>query len=78
MGCEISEMMFMGSMTGTGSAKPFSQPAKPLARMPHPQHSTLVITAQVAVVDKSAVAERRIPVMPIRVPPSEDRNSAPM
>ena len=38
----------------------------------------LVISAQVTVVERSAVAERKMPVMPMSVPSSDERNSAPM
>jgi len=65
-------------MTATGSVKPFSQPRKPFCLMEHPQQITLVISAQVTVVERSAVAERRMPVMPMSVPNSDDRNSAPI
>ena len=46
--------------------------------MEQPQQITLVISAQVTVVERSAVAERRMPVMPMSVPNSDDRNSAPI
>ena len=77
-GWEISEMIFIGVITATGSVKPLSHPQNPLALMETDQHRTLVITAQVTVVDRSAVAERRMPVMPMSVPPKEERNSAPI
>jgi len=65
-------------MTTMGSVKPLSQPPTPLRLMEQPQHRKLVISAQVKVVDKSAVDERKIPVMPIKEPQIELRNSAPM
>ena len=68
----------MGVMTTTGSVKPFSQPRKPFCLMEQPQQMKLVISAQVTVVERSAVAERKMPVMPMSVPNSDERNSAPM
>ena len=46
--------------------------------MEQPQQRKLVISAHVTVVDKSAVAERKMPVIPIKEPHIELRNSAPM
>ena len=43
-----------------------------------PQQIKLVISAQVTVVDRSAVDERKMPVMPMNEPQMELRNSAPM
>ena len=65
-------------MTTIGSVKPFSQPPTPLRLMEQPQQIKLVISAQVTVVDKSAVDERKMPVMPMNEPQMELRNSAPM
>ena len=65
-------------MTTIGSVKPFSQPPTPLRLMEQPQHRKLVISAQVNVVDRSAVDERKMPVMPMNEPQMELRNSAPM
>ena len=46
-------------MTTIGSVKPFSQPPTPLRLMEQPQQIKLVINAQVTVVDRSAVDERK-------------------
>ena len=46
--------------------------------MEQPQQIKLVISAQVTVVDRSAVDERKMPVMPMNEPQMELRNSAPM
>ena len=65
MGWAISEMMFMGVMTTTGSVNPLSQPRKPLRLMLWYQMMTLVITPQVSGTLRSAVEDRRIPVRPM-------------
>ena len=68
----------MGVMTTTGSVKPFSQPRKPLRLMELYQMMTLVITAQVSGTLRSAVAERKMPSIPIREPQMELKNTVPM
>ena len=60
--------MFMGVMTTTGSVKPLSQPTKPLFLILLYQITAVTITDHVMVVLRSAVVERRKPVMPMRLP----------
>ena len=67
-------MMFMGVMMAIGSVKPLSQPATPLFLMLLYQMMAVTIKAQTSVQLKSAVEERRNPVMPIRDPKREERN----
>ena len=60
------------------SAKAKLEPAALLRLIEQPQQIKLVISAQVTVVDRSAVDERKMPVMPMNEPQMELRNSAPM
>ena len=78
MGWAISDTRFIGVITQIGSVKPFNQPKKPLFLMLWYQMRALVIRAQVSVVLRSAVVDRRKPVMPMREPHREERNRVPM
>ena len=77
-GCAISEMMFIGVMTTIGSVKPLSQPSRPLRLMLLYQMSTDTRMAHVSVQLRSAVTERRKPVMPMKLPQMLLRKIVPM
>ena len=77
-GCAISEITFIGVMTTIGSVNPLSQPTKPLFLIPLYQMISETSTAQVSVQLRSAVDERRKPVMPIRLPRMLLRKIVPM
>ena len=77
IGVEISEIRFMGVITGVGSVNPLSHPKNPLFLMPEYHTSPVVTKAQASVTDRSPVVDRKICVVPISVPQTEERNSAP-
>ena len=77
-GWAISETMFMGVMTTTGSVKPFRKPRKPRFLMFRYQMITLTITAHTATQLTSAVVERKKPVRPIKLPQMELKKMVPM
>ena len=58
--------------------KLFSHPKKPCSRMLEYQTISIVMIAQVAVVDRSAVEDLKKPVVPIKEPNREDRKSTPI
>ena len=68
-----SETMFMGVITATGSVKPLNHPRTPLFLMLLYQMIKETINAHTMVQLKSAVAERKKPVMPMREPQMEER-----